>query len=190
MSSGVRRGNVVRHASGVFEILGLIKVRPLGPWWWHTEDFDDPGGAKGAIFRCYDADVRAADGNLQELAYLLAADATSDPTEPDISHFERTDVEAFNRVLEHAIRESMARDGREMTKWMSSHLNETSQGKGLMTAYIGRDQGRERQYFDLRIRIRQSNAIIGACFDISRKDELAAPIWQAVQDSAYNSRLP
>jgi hypothetical protein len=190
MSSSGSRANVVRHASGVFEVLGLIKIRPPGPWWWHAEDFSDPGGAKGAIFRCYDADSRAADGDLQELAYLLAADVTGDSSEPDITRFDQPHAEEFDVVLEHAIRSSMAREGRDMTKWMSSHLGETSLGKGLMTAYIARDQGRERQYFDLRIRIRQSNAVIGGCFDIPRKEELAAPIWQAVQDAAYNSRLP
>jgi hypothetical protein len=174
---------------GVFEVLGLIKIRPPGPWWWHTEDLSDPDGARGAIFRCYEDGYVAANGELQELAYLMAADVTDDPTEPDISRFVESDVERFDRMLEPAIRQLMANDGRTLIKWMSSHLSETSLGKGLATAYIGHDRGRERQYFDLRLRVRDSNAVIGGCFDIPRKDELAAPIWQAVQDAAIASRL-
>jgi hypothetical protein len=181
--------NLVRGDDGVFEVVDLIKIRLPGPWWWHAEDLDDPDGARGAVFRCYEEGYIASDGNLQELAYLLAADVSRDPSEPDISRFEQTDVPEFDRVLHDAILRATSRSGREMTKWMSPHLSETSLGKGLMSGYIARDQGRERQYFDLRLRIRQSNALIGACFDIARKDDLAAPIWQAVQYAAYNSRL-
>jgi hypothetical protein len=40
----------------------------------------------------------------------------------------------------------MARDGREMIRWMSSHLNRRSFGKAIVTAYIARGQGRDRQW--------------------------------------------
>ena len=88
-----RRGNVVLLGDGVFEVLGLIKIRPPGPWWWHTEDLSDPGGARGAIFRCYEDGHVATNGELQELACLMAADVTDDPTEPDISRFEQADAD-------------------------------------------------------------------------------------------------
>jgi hypothetical protein len=185
-----RRGNVVLLGDGVFEVLDLIKIRPPGPWWWHTEDLIDPGGARGAIFRCYEDGYVAANGELQELAYLMAADVTDDPTEPDISRFVESDVEKFDQTAEPAIRQLMANDGRTLIKWMASHLSETSLGKGLMAGYIARDQGRERQYIDLRLRIRDRNAIIGGCFDISRKDDLVSPIWEAIQEAAHYSRLP
>jgi len=178
-----RRGNVVRHDDGTFEVLGLIKVAVAGPWWWQTEDLDDPGGAKGAIFRCLEAD------SPYDLGYLMAADVTGDPSEPDISRFEEADAAPFDRTLEEAIRALMASDGREMIKWMASELNQTPLGKGLMTAYIAHDQGRDRQYFDLRLRIRQSNAVIGGCFDIARKDDVAPAVWQMLQAAAYNSRI-
>jgi hypothetical protein len=178
-----RQGNVVRRSTGIYEVVDLIKIAlPPGPWWWHTEDLNDPGGAKGAIFRCGET------GNPHELGYLMAADVTADPTEPDISRFEEADAKQFDRVLEEATRGMMAGDGREMTNWMASHLSETSQGKALMTAYIARDQGRDRQYFDARLRIRGCNALIGGCFDIARKDDVGPAVWHALQDAAYNSR--
>jgi hypothetical protein len=60
---------------------------------------------------------------------------------------------------------------------------------GLMTAYIANDQGRERQYMDIRIRVGEHNVLICGCFDIQRKDDLAAPIFWAMQDAAQNGRL-
>jgi hypothetical protein len=72
------RGNVVRTDKSRFEVLGLVSIALPGPWWWHTEDMNDPG-AVGAIFRCYEQ------GNEQEIGYLLVADVSQDPTESDIS---------------------------------------------------------------------------------------------------------
>jgi hypothetical protein len=181
--------NFTKAEDDRFEVLNLVSIVLPGRWWWHAEDLHDPGGAKGAVFRAYEGDYVAEDGNLQELAYLLIADASDDPTEPDITRFEQKDVEEFDRFLEQACRRSMAREGREMIRWMSSHLSETARGMGLITAYIANDQGRERQYMDLRIRVGERNVLICGCFDIQRKDDLAAPIFWAMQDAAQNGQL-
>jgi hypothetical protein len=183
--------NVIRVGDGRFEVLGLVSIVVPGPssCWWHTEDFNDPGGAKGAIFRCYEEGYVAEDGDLQELAYLLVADVSNDPTEPDLTRFVQDDVEAFDRFLEQEIRRLMTRDGRTMIKWMSSHLSETSRGAGLVSAYIARDGGRERQYMDARISVGGRKVVIGGCFDIQRKHDLAAPVFWAVQDAAVNGSL-
>jgi hypothetical protein len=55
-------------------------------------------------------------------------------------------IPELDGFLETGFRSLMAHDGREMIRWMSSHLNRRSFGKVLVTAYIARDQGRERQY--------------------------------------------
>ena len=70
-----------------------------------------------------------------------------------------------------------------MIRWMSSHLNRRSSGKVLVTAYIARDQGRERQYIDVRLRVGNCNVVIGGCFDVSRASELAKPIFFALNDA-------
>ena len=77
----------------------------------------------------------------------------------------------------------MARDGREMIRWMSSRLNHRSFGKALVTAYIARDQGRDRQYIDVCIRTRQRDVVIAGCFDVGRAAELAKPIFYALNDA-------
>ena len=68
-------------------------------------------------------------------------------------------------------------------RWMSSHLNERSSGKYFVTAYIANDQGKERQYIDVRTRIGQRNVVIAGSFDVSRADELARPIFLALNDA-------
>jgi hypothetical protein len=50
-----------------FEVLDLVSIALLGPWWWHTEDMSE-AGAVGAVFRCYQQ------GDENELGYLLVAD--------------------------------------------------------------------------------------------------------------------
>ena len=84
----------------------------------------------------------------------------------------------------------MASDGREMARWMSSHLNRGSFGKSLVTAYIARDQGRDRQYIDTRIRVRQRNIVIAGCFDVNRADELAKLIFYALSDAVPLNNRP
>ncbi len=181
--------NFSRTEDGNFDVLGLVRVVLPGPWWWQTEDFNDAGGGRGAIFRCYEEGYVAEDGNLQELAYLLVADVSDDPTEPDITRFVQADVEGFDRFLEQEIRHLMSHDGRTMVNWMSSHLSETSSGAGLMSAYIARDSGRERQYMDARVNVGGRKVVIGGCFDVQRKDDLAVPVFWAVQQAAVNGRL-
>lgn len=184
----VGRRNFTRVGEGRFDVLGLIRIVVPGPWWWQADDLNEPH-AQGACFRCFEEGYVADDGNLQEIANLLVADVSADPTEPDISLLQPEDVEALDRRLEAEIRCMFARDGRVMTKWMSSHLNVLASGKGLTTAYVAWDQSRERQYFDLRISVGGRKVFIGGCFDIARKDDVAAPVYWAVQEAAVNGRL-
>ena len=120
-------------------MLNLVSIALPSPWWWHTEDLND-AGAVGAMFRCYE------EGNEYEIAYLLVADVSQDPDEPNISVYEDAGVAELDHFLETEIRSLMASDGREMIRWMSSHLSRRSFGNALVTAYIARDQGRDRQY--------------------------------------------
>lgn len=159
-----------------FVVLGLVSIALPGPWWWHTADLND-AGAVGAIFRCYEKN------NDKELAYLLVADVSGDPQEPDINAFAEKDIGKLDRFLEREIQALMARDGRQMVRWMSSHLNERLSGKCLVTAYTANDQGKERQYIDVRTRVGQRNVVIAGCFDVSRADELAKPIFFALNDA-------
>ncbi len=166
-----------RKSAGRYEILGLVSIAVFGPWSWHTKDMNEPN-IRGTIFRCYE------EGNQQELAYLLAGDVSDDPDEPDITHLTPERVGELDKILEDGIRKLMANDGRRMIRWMSSKLNETLALKGLVTAYIGEDQGRERQYIDLRISVRGRKVVVAGCFDVKRAQEFTAPVFAALQNAA------
>jgi len=165
-----------RKSAGRHEVLGIVSIAVFGPWSWHTEDLDEPT-IRGMIFRCYE------EGNHQELAYLLVGDISDDPDEPDIASLTPERVEEVDKFLEAGIRNLMANDGRHMIRWMSSKLNETPSLKGLVTAYIAEDHGRDRQYVDLRIPVRGRKVVVAGCFDVKRADEFAAPIFSALQNA-------
>jgi hypothetical protein len=93
-------------------------------------------------------------------------------------------VKELDKFLEDEVRKLMANDGRRMIRWMSSKLNETPTLKGLVTAYVGEDHGRDRQYIDLRISVRGRKVVVSGCFDVKRAHDLAAPIFAAIQNAA------
>ena len=166
--------NVVMREPGLYYVLGLVRIQTFGPYIWATEDLDG-SGANGAIFRCYE------DGNEQELAYLLAADVTGDPSEPEIEALRREDVEAVDRYLEEGIRRALPNAGRKMIRWMSSSFHETELGNRLMSPYIAEDQGRQRQYIDYRMLVSGRKWVVSGCFDVARASDFARPILDAVR---------
>ena len=60
-ADGSTRGNVTMTKAGRFEVLGLVGISVFGSRWWHTEDINK-SNAKGAAFRCLDADNQAGAG--------------------------------------------------------------------------------------------------------------------------------
>jgi hypothetical protein len=171
VASGLWRKNTGRH-----EVLGLVSITTFGPWSWHIEDLNEPT-VRGKIFRCYE------EGNYQELSYLLVGDVSNDPDEPDITRLTHERVAEVDALLETEIRKLMSSDGRRMVRWMSSQLNETANLKGLVTAYIAEDHGRDRQYIDLRIPVGDRKIVVAGCFDVDRADEFVAPIVGAIQNA-------
>jgi hypothetical protein len=170
------RGNVIWTDEPRYEVLDLVSIALPGHWWWHTEDMSEPR-AVGAMFRCFEPDGK------NEIGYLLVADVSQDPEEPDISTCEDSCIPDLDGYLEREIRSLMERDGRELIRWMSSHLNRRPLGKALVTAYIARDRGRDRQYIDVRTRVRQRNVVIADCFDVTRAEQLAKPFFLALRDA-------
>jgi hypothetical protein len=167
------RGKVTLTDEGRFEVLGLISIALPGPWWWHTEDLPE----EGAIFRCYE------ENNERQLAYVAVADISRDPEESDISVLEQRHIEAVDKMLQKAVTRNMAAQGQKMVRWMSSHLNEHTTSKVLVTAYVGFEDGLGRQYLDARRSVRGIRTIISGCFNVDRAKELAQPIFGALNEA-------
>jgi len=117
-----------------------------------------------------------------DVAYVLVADATADTTEPDISKLEDADVQALDCTLHDGIEQQLTADGMQLVRWMSSYLNKVANLKGLVTAYIVKDQGKERQYMTLRITVKARKLVVIGVFDIERSADLAAPIFNIMRD--------
>ena len=175
----IRNSDLVDPERGLFSILGLVAVRLDESHWWQSEDIDREG-AQGAIFRAYKPEV-AEQGEL-EVASITVVDVTDDPTEPDIDTLKQADIPALDSFLRHAISEQFLGDGRQMTRWMSSQLNESNELKGLVTAYIAMEEGKERQFIALRIKVKNRKLVAVGIFDVAEKDVLAAPIFNAIRN--------
>jgi len=160
---------LVRVSEYRYDVFGLIGITLFGPWRWQVRDLGVPNGA-GFVFGCYPPD------DSHEVAHLVVGDATDDPDEPDTLTMTTEMVAVFDRFLQRAIREQMALEGRRLVRWMSSQMNNTPSGQGVVTAYVAEDQGRERQHIDARLSIRGRKVFLSGCFDIARADELAQPI--------------
>jgi len=167
-----------------FLINGDIQVPIVGNFLWLTADIDEET-CVGAICRAYDRDG-TSDPAL-EIASVIVVDATSDPDEPDISTVHADDVPQLDTYLRHAVSVQLQNDGMQIVKWMSSQLNETAATKGLVTAYIVSDEGRERQMIALRLAHWDRKIVVIGSFDIARKDDVAAPIFRMMQKITVGS---
>jgi hypothetical protein len=48
--------------------------------------------------------------------------------------------------------------------------------------YLSRENGRERDHIDMRLRIRNHKVVVAGCFDVNRTDDLAKAISYALSD--------
>jgi hypothetical protein len=175
--------NSERLKPNVFSVLdGLVKLylqMPLRGWWWRNEDYIE-GNIKGSIFRAYIE-------HEEQGAYIIVVDATNDPTEPDVSTLEHYDVAKIDKYLEEELRKGLPADGREIIQWMSSHLEQSEKGKELTTAYIERQDGGDFQYMVVRHKVKGRKLVMMGCFDIAKKEILAAPIIYAIRHMGIDS---
>jgi hypothetical protein len=169
--------------NGDINVLNLISVHPpfLKGKWWSCEDLLEKEGF-GTIVRLYNFNGERDDN--QDVAYIIVADVTEDPEEPDIATFTEDDVLKYDKVLEKSLDRIFSKDGRKMIKWMSSHLS----GKTLTTAYIEQEQNKDRQVIVLRLPHANRKMIIMGRFDIEHKNELSTPIFHTMKSFSLLDR--
>lgn len=160
--------NSERVGPGVLNVLGTILIRTPGPWWWHSADIEEHG-ARGAIFRAYE------EGGTHDIAYLLVVDVTEDPTEPDVTLIRPDTVGDFDEKIRVGVSAQL-----NVTKWMSSHLNTLAGQNALITAYIIQDVSGDRQIIAVRRPVANRKYLIMGCFVVTRAQELARPIFEAI----------
>jgi hypothetical protein len=177
----IRNSALIDPDKGVFTVLKLVALRLTGPYLWHSEDINEET-AQGAVFRVYDPE-NAKVGGL-DVASITVVDATNDPTESDISTLHQPDIPALDKFLHEEISKQLSADGMVMIQWMSSQLNQSDHFKGLVTAYVARDQGKERQFIALHFKAKGRKVVAIGVFDIAKKEVLAAPIFNVMRNMA------
>ena len=159
---------------GRFQVLGLASVTLPGPWWWHTEDIDDPA-AQGSIFRAYELP------NNQELAHVYVVDVSADISEPVVNEISEAQVAEVDALLRRGIEQQWNTDSCSLEKWMGSQLNQAEGHMALVTAYIVNEGGERKQHVQARMTSRDRKVILGCCFMVSRAEELAAPVFNVLR---------
>jgi len=177
----LRNCKLIDPEQGIFSFLDLVTFRLSGPHFWHNEDINDES-VKMSAFRAYEEDGDA--NNLLEVGNIAIADATLDPTEPDIAALQEADVHAVDQALFEGAQAQLIADGNTLVRWMSSQLNQTADMKGLVTAYIVSTQGVERQCIALRLTSKARKIVAVGVFDIAKKDVLASLIFGVMRSMA------
>ena len=159
---------------GRFQVLGLASVTLPGPWWWHTEDIDDPA-AQGSIFRAYELP------NDQELAHVYVVDVSADISEPVVTDISEAQVAEVDALLRRGIENQWNTGDCSLEKWMHSQLNQAANAKALVTPFIVNELGEAKQHVQARMTSRDRKVILGCCFMVSRAEELAAPVFNVLR---------
>ena len=168
---------LVDPEKGIFEILGLVLVRISSPYWTHASDIEEET-ARGVIFKFVDTKVDED----RAIATVEVVDVTLDETEPEVSLLCQDDIAKLDQEMYRDITDGLEGIGITMVKWMSSKLNQTDSLSGLVTPYIVKDCGKDRQYIDLRFSAGLRKMVARGTFDIERSNELAAPIFSILKN--------
>jgi hypothetical protein len=173
----LRNCKLIDPEQGIFSFLDLVTFRLSGPYTWQNDDYNSDE-SKVSVFRAYEHDGDT--NNRRDVASITIADATLDPTEPDIAPLQVADVPALDQLLLEGTHAQLTGEGRELVRWMSSQLNQTDCMKALVTPYIISDQGVERQSITLRLSSKGRKFVVVGVFDISQKDALASLIFGVI----------
>ena len=174
----LRNCTLIDPEQGIFSFLDLVTFRLSGPYAWQNDDYNGDE-SKVSVFRAYEHDGDA--NNRCDVASITIADATLDPTEPDIAVLREADVPAMDQLLLEGTQAQLVAEGRELVRWMSSQLNQTDSLKALVTAYIVSDQGEERQSIAVRLTSKGRKVVAVGVFDIAKKDMLASLVFGVLQ---------
>lgn len=181
----IRNSKQVDAENGRFTVLDMVTLQLSGPFVWQGKDINEDK-ARGSAFFAFEPD----DPNETKVsvATITVADVTLDPSEPDVSTLNQTDVSTIDTYLRSEIQKQVSLAGDEIGQWMGSHLNQSEQIKGLVTAYTLQEFEKVTQYIDLRITIGGRKLFLNGNFDISKKDQLAGLVYCVLRNVVVDLR--
>lgn len=168
---------LVDYQRKIFDVLGLFRLHLPQGFNWYCEDLAE-ANAKGAIFRTWEKE----EPGQYEMASIIIADVTEDPTEPEISGITQADVATLDDLFKEEISEQLNSQGRAVVQWQSSQLNETQNLTALVTAYIVGEDQRQQQNIALRMAVTQRKFVLMGRFDVDKHELLAKPVFESLQN--------
>ena len=157
----------------VFEVLEFARIQLFDGVIWQGENIND-ASAKGAAFYAYD------EPPTESIASITIVDVSDDSQEPDISQLSVDGVADIDANLKLAVSSNM-----DLIQWMGSHLNQTEKMKGLVTAYIVKNNGKEWQYIACRFSVKNRKLAAVGMFEVSKQDPLAKLVFQTLRSVSF-----
>ena len=158
----------------LFQVLGFLTVDVSSPYFTLVEEVQDQS-AQGVIFG-FMAD---ADRDLEHIpADFTVIDVTADDDEPDVTKMSDDDVDEFDVFVRRGIELELENDSHEIIRWIGTEKHIIAQEVVMMTGYVVRIEGCDRQYVIVRRRMACRNICIIGTFDVRRTDDFMKLIME------------
>ncbi len=156
---GRKNYSLLDERVGLFQVLGIVRLNLTGPYWWQTDDIDDPPYV-GATFSMFARDG----GNGAQLGSIAVVDSTNDAEEPWVGSLAQEDVARVDALLRHGVTEEWRKRGARI-EWMSSRLNRLEHFQALVTAYVAHEGSGAQQMVATRIEHCGRKLVLLGAFD-------------------------
>jgi hypothetical protein len=166
-----RHFETIDLSKSLFQVLGFLTVDVSSPFYTVIENVDECD-ARGVCFS-FMKDVEHDSERIP--ADLTVIDVSLDLDEPDISKMKSNDIDALLRV---SIERELSCDEFDLIHWIGSEQHVVAGETMLMTGYVARVCGRERQIVAVRRRMSDRNICIIGTFDVRRTDDFMRPIME------------
>lgn len=158
----------------LFQVLGFLTVDVSSPFFTLVEEVEDRT-ARGVTFS-FMKDVDSDSARVP--ADFTVIDVTRDADEPDISKMTKDGISEFDAYLYEASERELSDSDYKIIEWIGTEQHIVAGETVLMTGYIARVAGCDRQYVAVRRRISGRNICIIGTFDVRRTDDFMHPIME------------
>lgn len=165
---------VFDETMGRFNVLDLVSVALPPEFHWVQEEIEDES-ACGANFYAFDSRDRET-----LLAFVTVADASKDPTEPDVSALTDHDEQAVVDSLKRDISGLLAKDGREVVEWGPCRLWPMDMLSGLLVCYDTEGDGHLLRNISYRASVKGRKVVLIGGYPVPLHDVLSDPIYGVI----------
>lgn len=168
---------LIDSQNAVFRVLGALECQLTGNFLWVSEEIDEDG-ASGVVFRAYD---EVEDADPEYVGYVLFADVTGDPDEPDTTCLSADNLAEVDELMSQEIAKQF-----NVLEWTDPQLNIGAQGtKMLMNAYKVLDEDVVYQKVSHRITLSARKWVMIICFVPSRFLDFGRCTWSILDNVRF-----